>query len=329
MYRFAHPLWLLLLLAVPLLVWIDHRRRGRGLAVGFSDLGVITAAGGRSPLWKQALPVALRSLVLVLFVLALARPQTGRREVQTETEGVDIILVLDISGSMRAEDFRPNNRLHVAKEVVRDFINDRSGDRIGLVVFSAMAYTQCPLTLDYGVLLDLLEGVEIGMIEDGTAVGTALASAVNRLKESEAKSRIVVLLTDGVNNTGSIDPLTAAEIARTLGVRVYTIGVGKGGKVPYPVDQGIFGIQRRLVEVELDEETLMKIAQVTEGQYFRAHRPEELKEIYARINDLEKTKIETTEYVSYSEMFAWLALPGLLLLLLELLLGRTLLRRVP
>jgi Ca-activated chloride channel family protein len=328
-FRFAHPLWLLLLSALPLLLWLERRRGRRRIVLSFSSLDPIRAAGAAAPAWKRHLPRILRAAALVLLVAALARPQSGSRRVERESEGVDIVLALDVSGSMKAEDFTPRNRLYVAKNVVRDFIARRQGDRVGLVVFSARAFTQCPLTLDYDVLVRLLDDVHIGMMEDGTAVGTALASAVNRLEESKAKSRVVILLTDGVNNAGSIDPITAAEIARAVGVKVYTIGVGKGGRVPYPVDRGLLGVQRRLVEVELDEQTLRQIASITGAQYFRAHRSDELEGIYRRIDELEKSKIETFEYVRYSEIFPRFAVPGLLLLGLELLLAQTLLRRMP
>jgi Ca-activated chloride channel family protein len=239
------------------------------------------------------------------------------------------MLVLDTSSSMQAEDFKPRNRLHVAKAVVKDFISKRTNDRIGLVVFSAQAISQCPLTLDYDVLRDLVDRVDFGILEDGTAIGVALATACNRIKDSASKGRVVVLLTDGRNNMGMISPLTAAKVAKSLGVKVYTVGVGTTGVAPVPVRDPLFGRRTVPMEVQLDEETLKQIAETTEGEYFRATDAEELKQIYDRIDELEKTKIETKTYTSYTDKFSLFIIPALVLLVLELWLGDGLIRRFP
>lgn len=331
MLRFANPIAFSLAALLVAVLWLRSRlARGRRPRLTFPALAVARGAGlaaGRLP--ARALS-ALRVAALALLVVAAARPQGGHRRVEVSSEGVDIMIGLDVSGSMRAEDFRPRNRLHVAKEVVRSFVEGRASDRIGLVVFAAQSFLQCPLTLDYGVLEDVLKGVDIGMLEDGTAIGSALASAVNRLRTSEAKSRVVILVTDGVNNAGNIDPLTAARLAAAMKVKVYAVGVGRpGARVPYPVDDPLFG--RRVVPMEapLDEKTLKEIASTTGGAYFRASDPEALREIFQRIGELEKTKIESVEYVDYEERAAWFLVPALFLLLLEAGLASTRLLAVP
>lgn len=328
MFRFAYPYALLLIVPVSLAVYLALRRH-RERSVGYSSLDLLLGAGLEAPAWKRYGRAALRALVMVLVVVAIARPQTGQSEYTTHTEGVDILLVLDASGSMQAQDFKPRNRLHVAKEVVKEFVGRRERDRIGLVAFAAQAVTQCPLTLDYPVLTRLIDEVEIGMLEDGTAIGVALATAVNRLKESEAKSRVVVLLTDGQNNAGTIDPTTAAKVAAALGVKVYTIGVGTKGRAPMPVNDPIFGKRLVSVEVSLDEETLTKIAELTDGRYFRATDREELFEIYEQIDELERTRIDTETFVNYTDRYRWLLLPALGLFVIELVLGQSLLRELP
>ncbi len=327
MFRFAYPHATWLLTLVPLLVYLWWRRRERSVA--FSSLQLLLDSGLRAPAWKRFGTTALRVVVLSLVILAVARPQTGRSEYVTETEGVDIVLVLDSSGSMQAQDFKPKDRLTAAKDVVQDFVGKRIQDRIGLVVFAGQAITQCPLTLDYEVLTQQIGEVEIGMLEDGTAIGVALATAVNRLKKSQAKSRVVVLLTDGQNNAGSVDPTTAAKVAASLGVRVYTIGVGTRGRAPMPVNDPIFGKRIINVPVDLDEDTLVKIAEITEGQYFRATDAEELEKIYERIDALEKSKVESRAFTTYTDRFPWFLLPALGVFLLEVALSQTILREVP
>jgi Ca-activated chloride channel family protein len=327
-FRFAYPYAFLLLILIVPVVYVALRRP-RARSVGYSSLDLLVGAGLEASAWKRFGGLVLRVIVLALLVLAISRPQTGQSEYTTHTEGVDILLVLDTSGSMQAQDFKPKNRLHVAKEVVKEFVGKREHDRIGLVVFAAQAVTQCPLTLDYPVLTGLIDDVDIGMLEDGTAIGVALATAVNRLKNSEAESRLVVLLTDGQNNAGTIDPTTAAKVAAALGIKVYTIGVGTKGRAPMPVNDPIFGKRMVSVEVNLDEEMLTKIAELTEGQYFRATDPEELIEIYERIDELEKTRVESQSFVNYTDRFRWLLLPALGLFLMELALGQTVLRELP
>ncbi|MFH1867789.1 MAG: VWA domain-containing protein [Candidatus Omnitrophota bacterium] len=277
--------------------------------------------------------IYLRAAALLLFFLALARPRIPLQETKIQTEGVDIVLAIDASGSMRAEDFtigtKRCNRLDIVKKVVEDFIRMRKSDRIGIVAFAARAYTVCPLTLDYDWLIKNLERVEIGSIEDGTAVGSAISSSLNRLKETEAKSKIVILLTDGINNAGKISPLTAAEAAKALGIKVYTIGAGSKGEVPYPV-RGPWGqTAYRKVEIEIDENMLKQIAQETGAKYFRATDTESLKSIYKEIDTLEKTPVEEIGFQEYEELFFRFLIAGLVLLLLEIILSNTILRKLP
>jgi Ca-activated chloride channel family protein len=296
----------------------------------------IFGKGGASPavLWRRALP-GVRLVALLLLLVALARPQVVEKEEEIRTEGIDIMLALDISGSMQAEDFKPDNRLHVAKVVVNEFLDLIQNDRVGLVVFAGQAFTQCPLTLDYGVLRTLVQRVEIGMIEDGTAIGTGLANCLNRLRDSAAKSKVVILLTDGENNAGKIDPETAAKVAQALGVRVYTIGVGKEGGAPIPVQHPVYGkIYARnpdgsLVLTKIDEKALRGIADVTGGQYFRATDGEALKKIYAQILELERTKFQVKQFERAHEYFRFAALPALALLVFEIGLAYTRLRVLP
>jgi Ca-activated chloride channel family protein len=266
----------------------------------------------------------------------MARPQTGRHHSRVITHGVDIVLVLDTSGSMQALDLdkekriqQRRNRLEVAKAVVRAFVEERADDQIGLVVFGEDAYTQCPLTLDHGVVVTLLDKAEIGMAGDSTAIGSAIGVATKRLKDSKAKSKVIVLLTDGRNNAGSLSPRKAAEVAETFGVKIYTIGVGTRGKAPFIVDTGIFGKRIHYQAVDLDEPALREVAKIAEGRYFRATDARSLEEIYATINELEKTKIEVKKYLEHDERFAWFTFPALALLLLEMLLLGTRLRKIP
>lgn len=277
--------------------------------------------------------IILRSMAITLLIVALARPQYGNEQTKVITEGIDIVLAVDISGSMLAEDFelggRRYNRLYVVKQVVKDFIKRRTNDRIGLVVFAGRAYTQCPMTLDYGMLLQLLEKAEIGMIEDGTAIGSAIGSSVDRLKDTKAKSKVMILLTDGRNNAGEIDPFTAAEIARAFGVKIYTIGAGTKGLAPFPAFD-IFGNKvMKQVKIDVDDDALTEIAKITDGIYYRATDAESLKEIYNRIDKLEKTEAEVTQYTEYNELFYYFLLPAFGLLLFEIGLAKTRFRKIP
>jgi Ca-activated chloride channel family protein len=331
MLRFANPLALALALAVAAAL-VARARLARDRRPRLVFPGVATALGaGLSPgLLGPRLLSALRVVALALLVLAAARPQAGSRRVEVSSEGVDIVIALDVSGSMRAEDFRPKNRLHVAKEVVAAFIDGRTSDRIGLVVFAGRAFLQCPPTLDYGVLKETLDAVDFGMMEDGTAIGSALASAVNRLRASNAKSRVIILVTDGVSNAGNIDPLTAARLAAAMKARVYTVGVGRpGARAPFPVDDPVFGRRTVQLEAELDEKTLRTIAETTDGAYFRATDPAALRAIFEKIGELEKTKIESVEFVDYEERAAWFLVPAVALLSLEAGLAATRFLTVP
>ena len=264
---------------------------------------------------------------MALLIVVLARPQSTDSWSSSSTEGIDIMLSMDISGSMLAQDLKPN-RLEAAKDVAASFINGRPNDNIGLVVFSAESFTQCPLTTDHTVLLNLFKDIQSGMIQDGTAIGLGLANAVSRIKDSQAKSKVIILLTDGSNNAGEIAPVTAAEIAKTFGVRVYTIGVGTQGMAPYPF-QTAFGVQYQNIPVEIDEATLKQIASITGGQYFRATDNASLKEIYAEIDQMEKTKISVQEFSKKQEEYKNWALLVFALLLIEILLRNTLLRNIP
>jgi len=331
--RFASPAFLLLLAAIPAMIaWRRRDRRwARPAALRYADLG--PALGGRPPWRVRLVPVlpALRWLALALAVVALARPQSGQAQEVVEGEGVDIALALDISGSMASLDFEPKNRLEAAREVIRAFVEARPFDRIGLVIFAAAAFNQSPATVDHGVLLRQLDQVKLATdlgLDDGTAIGLGLASAANMLAASSAKSRVIILLTDGVNNAGEIDPLTAAEAAKALGLRVYTIGAGRPGQVPVPVP-GMFGTRTIYQESEIDEETLKRIAELTGGLYFRATDTAGLARVYDQINRLEKSEVEIRSFSRYRELAGWLLAPAIALLALELGLRETVLRSLP
>ncbi len=323
--EFAHPgfFWLFILIpaVVAWYIWRDEKLQG--------NLSVSSLRGFTFPI-SRGIPrlrhsvIVLRVLALSVLIFALARPQSSLSWSNSTTEGIDIIIALDISNSMMAMDFKPN-RLEAGKNIAIDFIKNRPDDRIGLVIFSGESFTQCPLTIDHDVLINLYKDIKNGMIDDGTAIGMGLATAVNRLKDSEAKSKVVILLTDGSNNMGSIPPLTAAEIAKQFGVRVYTVGIGTHGFAPYPV-QTPFGVQYQRIPVDVDEGTLNKIANVTGGKYFRATDNQTLKNIYEQIDKLEKAKIDVTQYHKKTELFFPFALIALVLLSLEFLLKNTLLK---
>jgi len=317
--RWEIPWALPLLLLVAWLVWRTRRPAERPAAV----LWVRTAGFGSRLATLAVRPLeVLPWVALALAVAAIARPQQGVRQTETETRGVDIELALDISPSMAAEDFRPSNRLAVAKQTARDFIRQRAHDRLGLVAFAGTAFNQCPLTLDHDALTELLEGLDIGLAEDGTAIGMGLATAVAGLKESRTPSRVVVLLTDGQNNRGAIDPLTGADLARALGVKVYTVLVGRGGVVPVPVDDPLVGRRTEMVRMDVDEETLREIARRTGGRFFRAVDPAALAGIYSAIDRLERAPIHAIEYREYFDLGP--ALLGVAALLLAVyLLGST------
>ncbi len=328
-----HDPWALgLLIVLPLLFWLQ-RRQPRDAALRFPTLGLVRAipyAGARR--WRWVLQ-ALRGLAILLFIGALTRPQLGKAESKFTGEGIDIVLAVDVSGSMLSEDFTLNgqraNRLDVVKSVVKDFVASRDGDRIGLVLFGARPYTQCPLTLDHGWLLQNLERAKIGMIEDGTAIGSALAAAAGRLEHSDAKSKVIILLTDGQNNAGKISPATAADAVKALGIRVYTIGAGTRGLAPYP-GRDLFGNKvYQPIKVDIDEDTLKKIADATKGKYFRATDTASLQQIYADIDRLERTTFDAPRFLDYYELYPWLAIPALFLFAAEVGLSHTRLRKLP
>jgi len=323
---FAHPWFFLLLALVPVFAWWMLRKR-RG-SLRYSDLSFLAAAPNRGR-WLRAIPVALYSLGLVFITVALARPQRGRQFQEVETQGIDIMVCLDISGSMKAEDFSPRNRLNVAKERAKEFIAKRAGDRIGLVVFSATSLTQCPLTLDRNILDALIDRLDFGMLEDGTAIGMGLGSAIARLRKSKAKEQVIILLTDGVNNTGDIDPITAAQTATSFGVKIYTIGVGSRDEVPYPVEDPVFGRRYVRVKIELDSETLQRIADITGGRSFLATDAEGLKLIYDEIDRMEPTTFKVKRHTVYNEKAGTPLLLALLLVTAGALSASVLLRRLP
>ncbi|HKN46642.1 MAG TPA: VWA domain-containing protein [Candidatus Polarisedimenticolia bacterium] len=329
-FRFASPWGGLLFLTLVVLLTVFMARGRRRASLVFSDTKALRALPPGLAVRLRHLPAALRVGGLALLVVAFARPQTGRHEEEVLTEGIDIILALDDSGSMRTEDFRPKNRLEVAKDVVAHFVRGRRNDLLGLVVFAANAYTRCPLTLDYDVLLDLLQQVDIApREEDGTAIGMGLATAAARLKDARGRSKVIILLTDGRNNRGQIDPLSGARLVQALGIKVYTIGVGTEGEAPYPIDDPILGRRYINVSADIDEKTLQDIAGATGGQYFRATDTQSLHTIFRTIDRMERTELKVRGYTRRTEKFADFLYPGAFLVLAELVLAGTLLRRIP
>lgn len=326
---FANPTYLyLLLLLIPLIGWYIYKLSKSQASLQVSSSEVFELPEAKS--WKvylRHLPFVFRIVAVALLIVVLARPQSTNSWQNSSTEGIDIMLAMDISTSMLAEDLKPN-RLEASKDVASSFINGRQNDNIGLVVFAAESFTQCPLTIDHTVLLNLFKDVQPGVIQDGTAIGLGLANAVSRIKDSQAKSKVIILLTDGVNNTGEIAPVTAAEIAKTFGVRVYTIGVGTQGEAPYPIPTA-FGVQYQNIPVEIDEAVLKQIAATTGGQYFRATDNASLKEIYSEIDNMEKTKISVQEFSKKQEEYKNWAILIFVLLLLELFLRNTVLKSIP
>ena len=329
MYRFEDPRLLILLLVIPVLAYRYVRLRHRGSAtIRYSDVESLRRSDIRRTGRFRHVVFALRVAALVGFIVAFARPQTGVTSETVRTEGIDIVLAMDVSSSMLAEDLAPN-RLEAAKAVAAEFVAGRRSDRVGLVVFAGEAFTQAPLTLDHSVIVDLLTQMEVGMIADGTTVGMGLATAVKRLQASSAESKVVVLLTDGRSNTGEIGPVTAAQMAQALGVKVYTIGVGSRGTARVPVDDPRVGRRYVTIQVDVDEPTLQAVAETTGGLYFRATDAEGLAQIYQEIDALETTEIEVENFTSYGELFHFPLAAGLILLCLEVSLGQTFLRKLP
>ena len=326
--EFASKSYLFLLVLIPALsVWYYFRQRKKESDLRFSSLVPFAGMAATRKERARHLPFAFRLIALTLLVLALARPRSTSHGENVYSEGIDIVLAIDISSSMLAEDFQPN-RIEAAKTVAQDFISGRTNDRIALVIFSSTGFTQCPLTVDYGVLRNLIKPIKCGMIEDGTAIGLGLANAVNRLKDSKAKSKVIVLLTDGVNNRGEIDPITAAQIAASYGVRVYTVGVGTVGEAPYPQPTP-FGIRYQMIPVDLDEKSLSQIAELTDGKYFRATDNTTLKKIYKEIDRLEKTRVEVRSYRRFTELFYSYVGLALFFFIIDLGISNTWLRKLP
>lgn len=332
-FTFQHPWFLLALAALPLLAWL-RGKTGPRAAFLYSSITLLKGIERSTRSRAGAFLTALRWIALALFIIALARPQKTESETSVRASGVDIVIAVDLSGSMESEDFVVNrqrvNRLHVAKETVKQFVSRRTSDRLGLVAFAARAYIAAPLTLDHDFLLSNLARLELHTIEDGTAIGSALAASVNRLRELKSKSKIVVLMTDGQNNAGKVPPLTAAEAAQALGVKVYTIGVGIRGNAPFPRMNPFTGRKEYVpVPVDIDEKTLQAIADKTGGKYFRADSSDTLRQIYDEIDRLEKTEIEMKKYVRRFELFWVFAAAGIFLLLCEVVLANTVWRRLP
>jgi Ca-activated chloride channel family protein len=318
-----HILWVL----VPMIAWYILRQKKNTASIQISSTASVFKAPKTLKHYLRHSVFVCLLIAICFFVIVLARPQSSKNWEKSTTEGIDIVIALDISSSMLAQDFQPN-RLEAAKDVAMKFISGREYDRMGLVVFSGEAFTQCPLTTDRAVLLNLFKDIESGMIADGTAIGNGLATSVSRLKDSDAISRVVILLTDGENNRGEVAPVTAAEIAKTFGIRVYTIGVGTEGTAPYPV-QTPYGIQMQNMPVKIDEETLQQISSLTDGKYFRATSNTKLEEIYKEIDAMEKSKIEVHEFSKKSEEFMPFAMLGILFLIISLFLRVTIFRSIP
>ena len=332
MIRFLQPEWLWLLALLPLaLLW--RGRRGAVAAVQYSNVSlarqVARETRSRAGRWVWLLPI----LAGTLMVVGLARPQLGHGRTEVQASGIDIVLALDVSGSMQALDFKlqgqPANRIEVVKSVVAKFIQDRPNDRIGLVAFAGAPYLVSPLTLDHDWLIQNLDRIRIGLVEDGTAIGSAIATAANRLKDKEAKTKLIVLLTDGENNAGKVMPITAAEAAKALGIRIYTIGAGTNGEAPFPVKDALGRTFYRNIPVQIDEKSLEQIASMTNGRYFRATDTRSLKTIFSEIDKLEKSKVEVEKIANYRDLFPWVLMAGLACLVAEILLSQTLWRRLP
>lgn len=329
-----HNPFVLILIPVALLLFLyKQKKQVSESGFKFSSGELVGKLNGTLKLRLSQNLIYVRMLAVILLIFALARPQSPVADSKIQSEGIDIVLAIDCSTSMLAEDFKlggqRQNRVEVVKNVVKDFIMGRKNDRIAIVAFASRAYTVCPLTLDYGWLLDNLERVKTGLIEDGTALGSGIATSLNRLKDSKAKSKVVILLTDGRNNTGKISPLTASEAARALKIKVYTIGAGSKGPVPYPVKDFFGNTVYQPIQIDIDEDTLIKIADMTGAKYFRATDTESLRKIYKEIDELEKTTIEEKGYLEYNELFNVFLILSLIFLLLDIVLSNTILRKIP
>jgi len=324
---FARPLVLLAVAAVPLWWWLRARRLARLPGTSLSDIR--PAAGAVERLWIARLPVTLRSVCLAAWIVAAAGPRVGAARAEVRSEGISIVLAVDVSSSMLSEDFAPSNRIDVAKQTAIDFVRARTSDRIGVVAFAAQALTQVPITTDYAVLEEGLRGLRIGIVEDGTAIGTGIATAANRLRRAPGKTKVIILLTDGVNNRGTVDPRTAAQAAAAFAIRIYTIGVGTEGEAPVPTSEGPEGLRYQSLPVQIDERLLTEIAAMTGGRYFRATDSESLKHIFAEINLLERTTLQRVIYRRFDEAYRVPLSLGLLGLALEIVVSATFAVRVP
>ena len=327
--EFAYPAFFYGLILIPLMVvWYVFRGRRSTSALKISGFENLDDQMGSARVWLRHLLFVFRLLVVALIIVVLARPQSSNNWEQVTTEGIDVVMCMDVSGSMRAMDFKPN-RLEASKNVGIEFVNARQDDRFGLVVFAGESFTQCPMTTDRAVVINFLKEIEFGVIEDGTAIGMGLATAVNRIKDSKAISKVIILLTDGVNNAGDVGPVTAAEMAATFGVRVYTIGVGTQGNAPIPVQDAFGRTITRNMPVEIDEDVLKKIAETTGGSYFRATDNSKLREIYQQIDQMEKTRLDIKQFSKKKEEYFPFLLAAMLLLLFEILLRYTIFRTIP
>lgn len=330
--QIKYPEMLFLLLLIPVFIWY-YKAKKQNASVMFSSTAHLGKLHKSALLYFNYIPFFLWVMAFILMILAASRIQKGTDYSTTHTEGVDIVLAVDVSTSMLAEDFIVNNRRHnrlvAVKKVVQEFIEKRTHDRISLIVFAGQAYTQCPLTLDYDILLDFLSKTEIAMIEDGTGIGLAVSASVNRLKNTKAKSKVVILLTDGRNNKGKISPETAAAAAKALGIKIYTIGAGSHGKAPIPVPDRFGNVRYQYMKADIDEDLLKAIAKNTGGQYFRATDTASLSNIYKQIDAMEKTKTEVNVYSNYKELFPYFLMPAIFLLLIEMILTSTVFRKLP
>ena len=327
--EFTYPAFFYLLILVPLMAaWYLWKGRKGTAPLRLSGFENLDERMGSARVWMRHLLAVLRMAVVVLIVVVLARPQSSNKWEQVTTEGIDIVMCMDVSGSMQAMDFKPN-RLEASKNVGIEFVHARQNDRFGLVVFAGESFTQCPMTTDRAVVINFLKEVDFGVIEDGTAIGMGLATAVNRIKDSRAKSKVIILLTDGVNNRGNVGPVTAAELAAGFGIRVYTIGVGTEGNAPIPLTDMFGRTVLQSMQVEIDEEVLQTIAETTDGAYFRATNNNKLREIYQEIDQLEKTRLDVKQFSKKKEEYFPFLLAAMLILLAEVFLRYTLFRTIP
>ncbi|OGS20080.1 MAG: hypothetical protein A2252_08615 [Elusimicrobia bacterium RIFOXYA2_FULL_39_19] len=326
--QFQNPLFLLLLLIIPVFYWYFTRKHSAS-AISYPDIKILSEVFSVNNTRNNTL-LYLRLAVLTLLIFAFARPQKGIVTNESSTKGIDIMLCVDTSGTMQALDFQPKNRMQVAKETAKEFIKARKHDRIGIVVFAGLSFTQCPLTIDHDALYDFMDKVEVGMTQvDRTAIGNALLTSVGRLKDSPGKSKIIVLLSDGRNNAGEVDPITAAKAAQSVDIKIYTVGIGVPGKALFPYQHPVLGLQYGYLPEELDENMMRQIADITGGKYFRAKTYGGFRDIFKQIDKLEKTEIKESQYTEYGELFYWFIFPALLLLLAEILLARTVYRKIP